>query len=114
MDNIFKREMERLGVTRAQLTKMTGLGYSTINDLYSGRSDVSRMTVGAFSRLADAFGMTMDELYSMAKDPSVVAEACDPDLVRAWRSCSDGGRSLMVKMSQMIAVELGKEDGDDA
>lgn len=112
MSNVVRSEMERLGITRAELTRITGLGYSTVNDIYSGRSDMSRMTVAAFSRLAEAFGMTMDELYRRSVSDDGVRDA-ESELRVSWLLCSDKGRDMLLKMADLIRSEMPRR-GDDA
>lgn len=53
---------QRAGLSQAELAGRAGMGYSQISKLERGVADVLQLNVGNLAALADALGMTMDEL----------------------------------------------------
>lgn len=105
MCNTIRHEMERRGITKAELAKMTGISYSTIHDLYNGKFNIDRMTVGVLAKLASVFDMSLDALYNGGSTDS----ADEAAYLAAYKACSDDGRRAMVAMAMALAREFPRE-----
>lgn len=46
-----------------EIAKKSGISYSSVNYISSGRTPIDKIKVGTLSKIADALGLTMDELY---------------------------------------------------
>lgn len=51
-----------------QLTKETGLAYSTLNYIVNGRTPFDKCSVDKFYKISKALDMSMDELYEVCNE----------------------------------------------
>ena len=49
-------------MTKYRLSKLSNIPYTTINDICSGRADIKKCSVDSVYRIANVFGLTMEEL----------------------------------------------------
>ncbi len=49
------------------LSKACGISYSTLHYIVNGRTPYENCSVKAFKSIADALGLTMDELYEVCR-----------------------------------------------
>lgn len=50
-------------MTLSELSKKSGVPYSTIQEYFSSKKDISKCSMGTFRKIANTLGMTMDSLY---------------------------------------------------
>jgi len=55
-----------------QLSKMTGISYSTVNDLANGRVEIDSCRLGVAKKIADALTLTLDDLYEICHSKRTV------------------------------------------
>ena len=65
------------------LSKRSGVAYSTVYNLFTGRKDIGDATSDSLYRIARFLGMTMDELYHSLK-PVVASDKIFPDFLLMW------------------------------
>ena len=56
-------QQKRLSVYK--LAKISGIPYSTLNDIVNHKVDIANIRAGIVFRLADSLNMSMDELYEL-------------------------------------------------
>ena len=49
-------------ITRYRLSKLSGIPYTTINDICSGKADIRKCSVDSVYRISKALGVTVEEL----------------------------------------------------
>ena len=59
IDNLLKKK----NISQYRLSKISGVPYSTLTDIISGRTTLSSVSAGTLSRIAKALNVSMDELY---------------------------------------------------
>lgn len=50
-----------------QVSKQSGIPYSTVLDIFSGKTKLEKCSVGTLHAIADFFNMSMDDIYEMDK-----------------------------------------------
>ena len=56
--------LKRKNISPYRLSKLSGVPYSTLSDIISGRTALSSVTAGTLAGIARALGVSMDELYN--------------------------------------------------
>ena len=51
-------------ITKYRLSKLTGIPYTTISDICSGKTDIRRCSADTVYRIAEALGMTVEEILA--------------------------------------------------
>ena len=73
--------MSRKGMNKRQLAEKSGVPYSTIHDLTTGKKKLSNMTFENISKISDALGMSLEDFDLAAKqqkaDEKRVAETLE-------------------------------------
>ena len=64
MNEKYIRYFEKSGLSMYELAREAGLPYTTINELNRGKLDINHCSVRYVSRLADIFGVTVEELIN--------------------------------------------------
>ena len=59
---------EENNVNISELSRKTGIPYGTLYDIAKGKTRSEKVPVGTFIKIARAFGMTVDELFSDKPD----------------------------------------------
>ncbi len=78
MDNRVYELRKKQGLTLEQLSKKSGIGKSTINRFENGESKM--LSIEKMTRLADALGVTIDELFKEKKTTHIAVKSSDyPD-----------------------------------
>ncbi|WP_313180890.1 helix-turn-helix domain-containing protein [Lacrimispora sp.] len=52
-------------ISRYRLSKISGIPWSTLADIYSGKTRLDRCNVGTLSKLAKALGLSIEELLEL-------------------------------------------------
>ena len=61
MSDTLESVMERKGLTRYQLSKISGIPWSTLSNICTGKTDFEKCTVGTVRKLANALDLTIEE-----------------------------------------------------
>ena len=64
--------IEQKNITPYRLAKDTGIAYSTLADIISGKTDIKCVSAQVLYKLAKGLGMSMEELYEGDGDACVV------------------------------------------
>lgn len=62
MENQITRLFAEKGVKISTFARINGISYGTLYDIISGRTPIERVKIGTFVKIANGFGMTIDEL----------------------------------------------------
>ena len=65
------------GIKLSDISKATGIPYTTIGDIVNGKTDIDNAGVRVFMKLAEAFSLSMDEFYRLAKETAPTPELTD-------------------------------------
>lgn len=60
------------GISVYALARKGGIPYSTLNDLINGKVEIDNCKVGMVRCLADALGLSLDEVYSLCTAPDIM------------------------------------------
>lgn len=81
MENRAYELRKKKGWTLAQLSKKSGIGKSAINNFENGKTD--HPTMGTITCLAQAFGVSVNELFEEKKPKHIMAKNSDfPELTK--------------------------------
>ncbi len=61
---VFPELLERRNITLYQLSKNSGVPYTTVNDIYHGRTSLDKCTAETVYRLSKELNLSMEELLS--------------------------------------------------
>ncbi len=56
--------LEKRSITKYRLSKLSGVPYTTINDICCGRTDIAKCSAGTVYKIAGVLGVTMEELVA--------------------------------------------------
>ena len=62
MTNNIKKLREQNNISRRQLAELSGIAYTKIGDYENNYTKTENITVGNLYKIADALGVTLDEL----------------------------------------------------
>ena len=65
MGDTLESVMERKGLTRYQLSKISGIPWSTLSNICTGKTDFEKCTVGTVKKLANALDLTIEETLDL-------------------------------------------------
>ncbi len=63
---LITEQLEKKQMTKYQLSRMSGVPQTTINDICSGRADLEKCCAGTLYRLANVLGVTIEEILESA------------------------------------------------
>jgi len=86
--NCIKAALNDYGMSVADLSRESGVPYTTLNAMVTGSSKVDNMGITRFLKVAHVFGMTAEQLYYY----------CD----------KDGGRSQKIKYADPRQAEINE------
>ena len=64
---MLKTYLKQKKISVTMLSKKCGMPYSTMHYIVNGRTPYENCSVKAFKSIADALGLTMDELYEVCR-----------------------------------------------
>lgn len=113
--NCIQRAMLLLDMNTSQLSKLTGLSYTTAQNIATGKTDVAKMHVERFLKIAHGLGMTAEELYygedTSARAPTYADER-EADIHRIWGELDEERRGRLHNTAQ--DMELAKSNEGSA
>ena len=56
--------LKEKSITKYRLSKLTGIPYTTISDICSGKADIRRCSADTVYRISEALGMTVEEILA--------------------------------------------------
>ena len=65
MGDTLESVMERKGLTRYQLSKISGIPWSTLSNICTGKTDFEKCTVGTVRKLANALDLTTNTWHAI-------------------------------------------------
>lgn len=96
-----KRLLAERGITKAQLSRMTGISDSNISDYCSGKKGPTLTNAVA---IADAFAISLDELAGRTPP----RRAIERELLACFRDLSDEGQEVAVNTVRGLSVSYKK------
>lgn len=61
--------MQDMQISRYRLSKISGIPWATLADIYSGKTDLNRCSARTLSKLSQALDVTIEELLAMETEP---------------------------------------------
>ena len=71
--------MDNKKITKYRLSKDSGVAYTTVNDICSGRAQLEKCSAETVYRIAKALGVSMESLIEPCFD-----KRCDFELFKSW------------------------------
>lgn len=62
--------MQDMNISRYRLSKISGIPWATLADIYSGKTHLDRCGAGTLSKLSKALGLTIEELLELESEPT--------------------------------------------
>lgn len=97
MDDRIQRLFKEQQVNISDLSRRTGIPYGTLYDIANGKTDFTKVRIGALMKIASEFGMKVDDL--------VGDYDADPDryeLIRIYDDLGTTGRRALLACAQGI------------
>ena len=69
MSGKIQKLFEEQDVNISQMSRKTGIPYGTLYDIAIGKTSFDKIKIGALSKIAHEFGMTVDELIKQVSSP---------------------------------------------
>lgn len=93
--------MSEKNITKYQLSKKSGIPWATLSDICNGKADLEKCSVGTVRKLANALGMTIEEVLDLEtgvvtridglpEDQSYLECDLPPDLQKAIDDYTNG------------------------
>ena len=102
MYEIFEALMMQKGLKIADVSRKTGIPYSTFTDWKAGRY---RPKLDKMQRIADFFGVSVGYLMSGESQTFMALSAEEQQLVWAFRKLNKDGKSMLLTQLRMIGRE---------
>ncbi|WP_026199024.1 helix-turn-helix domain-containing protein [Desulfitobacterium hafniense] len=67
-------------MSRYRLSKISGIPWATLADIYSGKTHLSRCGAGTLSKLSKALGLSIEELLALETEPEKNTDAGQPNI----------------------------------
>ncbi|WIV13675.1 helix-turn-helix transcriptional regulator [Proteiniborus sp. MB09-C3] len=62
--------MQDMNMSRYRLSKISGIPWATLADIYSGKTHLHRCGAGTLSKLSKALGLSIEELLELESEPA--------------------------------------------
>ncbi len=62
--------MQDMKMSRYSLSKISGIPWATLADIYSGKTQLNRCGAGTLSKLSKALGFSIEELLELKSEPA--------------------------------------------
>jgi len=66
-------------ISRYSLSKISGIPWATLADIYSGKTHLDRCGAGTLSKLSKALGLTIEELLALEIEPEKSTDSGKPN-----------------------------------
>lgn len=71
--------LQDLQMSRYRLSKISGIPWATLSDIYSGKTHLDRCGAGTLSKLSRALGLSIEELLELESEPTENASDGKPN-----------------------------------
>ncbi len=68
----FQTFLDQQNITKYHLSKISGVPKTTISDIYSGKSDISRCSAKTVQQLAKAFNCSMEDIMKLSSSYNTI------------------------------------------
>ena len=76
-----KKYLESKGISIKQLSNITGIPYSTLNDIINGKTSIDNIRFKYVKKMAAVFEMSIDEFNTMFSNENTVSEKVPYDII---------------------------------
>lgn len=105
-----KEYIKEKGIKLSNISKVTGIPYTTIGDIVNGKTDIDNASVKVFMKLSEAFSLTMDEFYKLAKETAPTPELADGYSLKIkngkYYISGSNGTSYLCKNNELNALYI--------
>lgn len=70
----FNKLLKKYKMTGYQFSKLSGIHQPAVSQIRTGKRSLLNMRLHNCKRVADSFGITLDELYEYVKDDKILSE----------------------------------------
>ena len=60
----FKRALENAGISMYELSRLSAVPYTTVNEIHNGKLDINQCAAGTVKRLSAILGVSVDEILN--------------------------------------------------
>jgi len=71
--------MQDMNMSRYRLSKISGIPWATLADIYSGKTHLDRCGAGTLSKLSKALGLSIEKLLELESEPAESASDGKPN-----------------------------------
>ncbi|GLC80755.1 helix-turn-helix domain-containing protein [Lacrimispora brassicae] len=71
--------MQDMNMSRYRLSKISGIPWATLADIYSGKTHLDRCGAGTLSKLSKALGLSIEGLLELESEPTEIAPDGKPN-----------------------------------
>ena len=83
-NTLFSEKLNRMDLNLHTLSERSGVAYSTVYNLFTGKKSISDAKTDSLYRIAKALNMSMDELYSQFVVRENDSRRIMPDFTLMW------------------------------
>ena len=114
MSGKIQKLFEEQDVNISQMSRKTGIPYGTLYDIAIGKTSFDKIKIGALSKIAHEFGMTVDE-FGMTVDELIGDVELDPDryeLCQIYDALGPTGRVALIACARGLSDAFAGEIED--
>ncbi|CUX23053.1 hypothetical protein BN3456_00633 [Clostridium sp. C105KSO13] len=63
--------LQNMQMSRYRLSKISGIPWATLSDIYSGKTRLNRCSAGTLSKLSKVLGLSIEELLALKTEPEI-------------------------------------------
>jgi plasmid maintenance system antidote protein VapI len=63
--------MQDMNMSRYRLSKISGIPWATLADIYTGKTHLSRCVAGTLSKLSKTLGLSIEKLLELDSEPTI-------------------------------------------
>lgn len=90
----------------SEFSRQSGVPYGTLYDIVTGDTDIEKVSIGHFMKIARCLGMTADELYyGTSPEPPTYTDPRQAALNGHYESLNDESKGDLVKFAKSFASD---------
>lgn len=99
MTNCIASAVRDSGLSVAEVSRRSNVKYVTVYDAVNGKTNIDRMGIDTFRKIAHALGMTVDDLYNYGNDAKndggKYADPRQAEINEIYQSVTEEGKHIM-------------------
>lgn len=115
MSNCIAAAIRDSGLSIAEVSRRSGINYATVHDAAKGRTNIDRMGIDTFMKIAHSLGMTVDALYDYGSeevaDGDRYADPRQKEINDIYESVTEDGKQQMWVHAVMVRNTFSERNG---